>query len=346
MKSSIFKYKEEILLESGKSLSHFHLQYSTHGKMNADKSNVVWVFHALTANSDAEGWWPGLIGDGKLFNAKEHFIICVNIPGSCYGSTGPLDNNPKTKKPYYNDFPLFTIKDIIKTFRVLKDDLGIEKIWLGIGGSLGGMQLLEWAAEYPDDFEYIVPIATAAKSSPWVIALNTSQRMCIEQDATWNNGKNDAAINGMKVARTIALLSYRNYDAYTQTQQGVTIDTEELSIDQRVFKAETYQRYQGEKLAKRFNAYSYYNITKVLDTHDIGRGRGTTEFALSIINSKALVIGISSDLLFPPKEQTFIAKHLKNAQLEIIDSSYGHDGFLLEFEVIHYLISKFLESHK
>lgn len=346
MKTATFKHKKDFLLESGKNIAGFQLRYSTLGKLNADKSNAVWVFHALTANSEAEDWWPGLIGEQKLFNPDEHFVICVNIPGSCYGSTGPLDIDPHTKKPYYTTFPLFTIKDIIRTFRDVKDSLGIQKIWLGIGGSLGGMQLLEWAAEYPDDFEYIVPIATSAKTSPWVIALNTSQRMCIEQDATWNNHTDNAGTEGLKTARTIALLSYRNYDTYTQSQQGATLDTEDLSIDQKVFKAETYQRYQGEKLAKRFNAYSYYNITKVLDTHDIGRGRGTAEFALSIIKSKALVIGISSDLLFPPKEQEFIATHLKKAQLEIIESFYGHDGFLLEFEIIHYLISKFLDSHK
>lgn len=346
MKTSVYRHKKDILLESGVTLPGYHLQYSTLGKLNATKSNVVWVFHALTANSDASCWWPGLIGEEKLFNPKDHFIICVNVPGSAYGSTGPLDVNSKTKKPYYKDFPLFTIKDIIRTFRSLKEDLGFGKIWLGIGGSLGGMQLLEWAAEYPDDFEYIIPIATAAKTSPWVIALNTSQRMCIEQDATWSSGKDDAGIDGLKTARTIALLSYRNYDTYTQNQQGATIDTEDFTIDKRVFKAESYQRYQGDKLAKRFNAYSYYNLTKVLDTHDIGRGRGSAEFALSVINSKALVIGITTDLLFPPKEQEFIGKHLKNAELEIIQSFYGHDGFLLEFEIIHYLISKFLDSHK
>ncbi|MCU7693236.1 homoserine O-acetyltransferase [Haoranjiania flava] len=344
MKPSVYKYKKDFLLECGKTIAGFHLQYATYGKMNADKSNVVWVFHALTANSDAKDWWPGLIGEEKLFNPQEHFIICANIPGSCYGSSGPLDINPKTKKPYYKDFPIFTIKDIVRSFIELKAHLGIDKIWLGIGGSLGGMQLLEWAVENPDDFEHIIPIATSAKASPWVIAMNTSQRMCIEQDPTWNNGKDDAGKNGMKTARTIALLSYRNYETYTQCQQGVTLDTEDLSIDQQVFRAETYQRYQGEKLAKRFNAYSYYNITKILDTHDVGRGRGTVEFALSIIKAKTLVIGISSDLLFPVKEQALIAEHVKDAHLEIIESFYGHDGFLLEFEVIHYIISKFLKS--
>lgn len=344
MKTSVYKYRKDFVLESGKTIAGFHLQYATNGRLNADKSNVVWVFHALTANSDAEDWWPGLIGSGKLFDPDEHFIICDNIPGSCYGSSGPLDVDPKTKNPYYKDFPVFTIKDIVKAFMELKNHLGIEKIWLGIGGSLGGMQLLEWAVESPDDFENIIPIATSAKASPWVIALNTSQRMCIEQDPTWHSGQEDAGKNGMKAARTVALLSYRNYDTYTQTQQGVTLDTEDLTIDQKVFKAETYQRYQGEKLANRFNAYSYYNITKILDTHDVGRGRGTVQFALSIIKAKTLVIGISSDLLFPVKEQALIAEHIKNARLEVIESFYGHDGFLLEFEVIHYIISKFLES--
>lgn len=344
MTTSTFVFDKEFILESGKKIPGYHLKYTTIGTLNKKKSNVVWVFHALTANSNMQDWWSGLIGDGKLFNPKEHFVICANIPGSCYGSIGPLDINPLTQQPYYKDFPFFTIKDIIKTFIDLKNHLGIEKIWTGIGGSLGGMQLLEWAVENPDDFENIIPIATAAKASPWVIAFNTSQRMCIEQDPTWQENNDLAGINGMKIARSIALLSYRNQETYNQSQQGVTMDTDDLSIDQQLFKAETYQRYQAEKMAKRFNAYSYYAITKTLDTHDIGRGRGSVDFALGIIKAKTLVIGISSDLLFPPSEQRTIVEHIKNAKLEIIDSFYGHDGFLLEFEVIHYIIAQFLEK--
>lgn len=344
MHQAIFNYDKEFQLESGEKIPAFHLQYTTYGKLNSAKSNVVWVFHALTANSEPESWWSGLIGEGKFFDLEKYYIVCANIFGSPYGSLFPLDINPNTGKKYYHDFPIFTFRDIVHGFQLLKNYLGIEKIFVGIGGSLGGMQLLEWAIEQPHVFENIIPLCSAAKTSPWAIALNASQRMSIEADATWKEKRDDAGINGLKVARSIALLSYRDHHAYNATQQGVTEDTKDLPINKKIYRADTYQRYQGEKLAKRFNAFSYYFITHTLDSHNVGRNRISAENALRNITANALIIGISTDILFSVEEQKFMADNIPNAELHIIDSIYGHDGFLLEFAAIEKIITLFLNK--
>jgi homoserine O-acetyltransferase len=339
------RHEGNFLLESGRTLHGFQLAYTTHGRLNAGKSNVVWIFHALTANSNPVEWWPGLVGGNTFFDPAKYFIVCVNMPGSCYGSIGPLDNNPKTNGPYYHDFPFFTTRDMVRTYQYLKKHLGIDKIFIGIGGSMGGQQLLEWAIEEPNLFEYIMPIATNAFHSPWGIAFNSSQRWCIENDITWKNKDVDAGLEGMKTARSIALLSYRHYETYGLSQMGFTTDTEMLGVDKQVSKAESYQHYQGEKLAKRFNAFSYYFLSLAMDKHNIGRNRSSLHAALGNITAKTLVIAISSDILFPPPEQEFLAAHIPNAELEIINSHYGHDGFLLEYEQITELIENFLAKH-
>ncbi|MCU0322351.1 MAG: homoserine O-acetyltransferase [Chitinophagaceae bacterium] len=341
MSYQTFTSKETFVLESGKSLPQLHLAYHTFGELNATKSNVVWVFHALTANSNPVEWWPGIVGDGCIINPQQHFIVCVNMPNSCYGSIGPLDVNPLTNEPYYHNFPLFTTRDMVRAYQLLKENLGIEKIYMGIGGSMGGQQLLEWAIEQPELFEYIVPIATNAQHSPWGIAFNKSQRMCIENDSTWKDKNANAGIQGMKTARSLALISYRHYQAYTETQTGVVDDN--LPVDEQVFKAETYQQYQGQKLANRFNAFSYWFLTKAMDTHNVGRGRKSVIDALKLIQAKALVVSIKTDILFPIQEQEFLVAHIPNAELTIINSHYGHDGFLLEHEKITLLLRSFLK---
>jgi homoserine O-acetyltransferase/O-succinyltransferase len=337
---STFRYQESFTLTSGETLPGFHLGYTTLGKLNADKSNAVWVFHALTANSDPSEWWAGLVGEGKLFDPASHFIVCVNMPGSCYGSIHPLDVNPATGNCYYHDFPLFTPRDMIRAYQYLKNYLEIESIYVGLGGSMGGQQLLEWAIEEPALFKNIIPIATNAFHSPWAIAFNASQRFCIEADVTWKNKNETAGTEGMKVARSIALLSYRNYDTYLQYQSEE--DTKKITE----FKSESYQRYQGKKLADRFNAFSYYTLSKSMDAHNTGRERGSVKNALSLINAATLVISISSDILFPVSEQQFLADHINGASIIVIDSTFGHDGFLLEFEQIETAIKSFLEADK
>lgn len=334
----IYEYKSSFELESGITLPGFHLGYTTYGRLNAKKDNVAWIFHALTANSKVDEWWPGLVGEGKLFDPQEYFIICANMPGSCYGSLGPLDIDPNTGDPYYHDFPFFTPRDMIRAYQFLRKDLGVDKIKIGIGGSMGGQQCLEWAIEEPELFEYIIPLATNAFHSAWGIAFNASQRMCIEATESWKSKQPDAGIEGMKVARGIALISYRHYDTYLASQ------SEDHNGHLENFKPESYQRYQGEKLAKRFNAFSYYFLSKGMDAHNVGRGRESTEKALSKIKAKALIIGITTDILFPLNEQKFLAENIPGAKFKSIISLYGHDGFLLEYEQIQKLITNFLKE--
>jgi homoserine O-acetyltransferase len=335
--TEIFYHTEPFTLESGIRLPQFHLAYTTLGTLNETKDNVIWIFHALTANSDAREWWPGLTGEGKLLDPADSFIICVNMPGSCYGSIGPLDTDPETGEPYYHDFPFFTPRDMIRSYQFLKDHLGIRKIKLGIGGSMGGQQLIEWVIEEPDLFENIVPLATNAVHSPWGIGFNAAQRLAIEADETWKQKDPRAGLNGMKAARSLALLSYRNYQAYQLTQSE--------NSDDRItdFKSESYQRYQGEKLARRFNAFSYYFLSKGMDAHHTGRNRDGTVNALQQIKAATLVISISSDILFPPAEQQFLAAQIPGALFRSIESVYGHDGFLLEFESIGNAIRELLK---
>ena len=346
MEPNRFEYKHPFILESGAVLPHYHLAYTTLGKLNAAKNNVVWVFHALTANSNPAEWWPGLVGEGAFFDPERFFIVCVNMPGSCYGSMGALDENSETGKPYYHHFPQFTTRDMIRTYMPLREHLGIKKIHIGIGGSMGGQQLLEWAIEEPALFEHIVPIATNAQHSAWGMAFNASQRWCIENDCTWKKNTRDAGQEGMKIARSIALLSYRHYETYATTQAGFTADTEMLPVDKQVSKAESYQHYQGEKLAKRFSAYSYYFLTRVMDKHNVDRGRTSIQAALHAIQAKTLIIGISTDFLFPPTEQELLAAYISNAQLSVINSNYGHDGFLLEYETLSHLLEEFIKKEK
>lgn len=338
MSLQIFSYNKAFHLESGAMLNEYHLAYTTLGELNETKDNVVWIFHALTANSDAAEWWPGLVGNGKLFDPATYFIICVNMPGSAYGSTGPLQIDSLTGEPYHHHFPWFTPRDMIRAYEPLRKQLGIEKIFLGIGGSMGGQQLLEWAIEEPQLFDHIVPIATNAFHSAWGIAFNASQRLAIEADATWKNNREDAGSAGLIAARSIALLSYRHYDAYGISQ------IEESNDELENFKSESYQRYQGEKLVKRFNAFSYFFLSKGMDSHNVGRKRLSIELALKEITARTLVIGISNDILFPISEQQFLANIITGAHFKSIESFYGHDGFLLEYDQITKAIHSFLQQ--
>ncbi len=334
-----FQYAGEYKLESGEILPGFTLAYHTYGKLNSAKDNVIWICHALTANSDAENWWPGLIGKGKLFDPSDYFIICANIPGSCYGSTGPLSIDIGTDRPFYHNFPLLTVLDIVGALDIMRKKLGIKKIHAVMGGSLGGQQALEWSIINPGLIKNLVMVASNAKSSPWGIAFRESQRMAIEADPTWKEYIPEAGIEGMKVARSIALLSYRNYQTYLKSQ------SEENNNKVDKFKASSYQRYQGEKLAKRsFNAYSYWTLSKAMDSHNVARGRGGMKKALSLIKAKVLTIGISSDILFPPPESKFIAEKVKDGRYEEIDSLYGHDGFLIEVPQLTKIIKPFLSK--
>ncbi|HNU42172.1 MAG: homoserine O-acetyltransferase [Bacteroidetes bacterium OLB12] len=334
----IFHFASEFQLETGGKLPAFQLKYTTLGQLNKDRSNVVWICHALTGSSDFTDWWKELFTEDTPFDPREYFIICANTLGGCYGSTGPLSINPVTGKPYYHSFPEITNRDVVRSFDLLRKHLGIESVHTLLGGSLGGQQVLEWAILQPHVFERIIPIATNAFHSPWGIAINEAQRMAIAADASWKEDDARAGVEGMKTARAIGMISFRTYDTFQQTQSEKTDDKTDD------FRAASYQRYQGLKLANRFNAFTYWLLTKMMDGHNVGRGKESIEAALATIKAKTWVIGIDTDLLFPIREQEFLARQIPGARLDAITSLHGHDGFLVEFDQFKQSVRKFLRT--
>lgn len=333
-----FHYNQPFELESGKTLPGFQLRYTTLGRLNATRTNIVWVCHALTGSSDFTSWWNTLFTGDSPFDPEHHFIICANMLGGCYGSTGPLSINLATGKPFYHGFPTLTNRDVVKSFDLLRQHLEIAHVHTLIGASLGGQQALEWAIDKPGVFEHFIAIATNAFHSPWGIAFNEAQRLAIEADATWQEDDARAGLNGLKAARAMGMLSYRHYTGFAQSQSEKSTNV----LDD--FRAATYQRYQGEKLAKRFNAFTYWLLSKMMDSHHIGRGKESVEEALRTIKAKTFVIGIDSDILFPPEEQAFLANHIAGAQFKTLSSAYGHDGFLVEYPTFKQLIKEFYQS--
>lgn len=333
------KLKQPFQLECGEVLPEIDIAYATYGTLNVHKDNVVWICHALTANADAADWWSGLVGEGKLFDTRKYFIVCANMLGSCYGATNANSINPLTGKRYGKDFPLITVRDVVNSHRLLQQYLGIHRIRIGAGGSMGGQQLLEWSIIDKFLFDQIVVLAVGAQLTPWSRGWNAAQRMALEADPTLYEDNAGAGEKGLEAARAIGMICYRTYDAYNQLQAD-----DDQALDN--YKIESYLRYQGVKLRKRFTPLSYLSVTRTMDSHNVGRNRGGVEKALNSIQTAVLVIGISSDLLFPIEEQTFLATHIPNATLAIIDSDFGHDGFLIENEVITNLVSRFMKKRK
>lgn len=333
------KIQEKFVMENGNVLPELTIAYHTYGKLNEAKDNVAWVCHALTANSDVFDWWPGVVGENCVINPEEHFIICANILGSCYGSSGPLTIDAATQKPYYSNFPLVSIRDMVNANILLRKKLGIEKIKLLMGGSMGGYQVLEWCLMEPTVIQNSFVITTSAAESAWGIAIHTAQRLAIEADATWKNNAANAGANGLKAARAIGMLTYRNYKIFSLKQS----DPDFSKTDN--YKASSYILHQGNKLAERFNAQSYWLLTKSMDSHNIARGRyPKLEEALSNIKQPMLIIGIDSDILCPLVEQQFLASHIPNSSLHVISSEYGHDGFLVEADTISRHLLQWMEE--
>jgi homoserine O-acetyltransferase/O-succinyltransferase len=335
-----YLHNQSFVLESGAILPSLEVAYHSYGHLNAEGSNVIWVFHALTASSDVADWWSGLFGDQKLLDPTKYFIVCANVLGSCYGTTGPESIDPKTGQIYGPHFPMFTIRDIVQAHQILAAHLQIQHIHIGIGGSMGGQQLLQWAVIEPWRFGHLVCLATNAQHSPWGIAFNEAQRMALLADSSYYQPNEGAGKTGLKAARAVALMSYRHYDAFAEKQ------SEDSSEVPQAYRAATYQQYQGQKLAQRFSAYSYLRLSQAMDSHHIGYGFENTSEALYTLTMPVLILGIDSDILFPFSEQLFLSQHLKNGQLEIIQSNYGHDGFLVETEQLQQCISFFMYNHK
>lgn len=322
-------------LSDGTILPEVNIAYTTYGELNAEKNNVIWVCHALTGDTQVHDWWSGLFGENRLLDPSKYFIVCANALGSSYGSTNPW--SPETPEHLKgSNFPLITIADVVKGHRLLAGELGINKIHLLIGPSLGGQQALQWAVEEPSRIVHLCVIAANAFHSPWGIAFNESQRLAIQADETFRANDPDGGKFGLKAARSIALLSYRTKAAYDATQK------ESCHHKKDGFFAASYQCYQGDKLVKRFCPYSYYSLTKTMDSHNVGRGFSSVTSALAQVSAKTLVISVDSDILFPIAEQQFIADNIPSAKHEVFDSNYGHDGFLVEFEKVNSSIKNWL----
>lgn len=334
-----YSHDKPFRLESGVELPRLEIAYNTYGTMNPARSNVVWVCHALTANSDVADWWPHTVETGCFLDPAKWFVVCANILGSHYGTTGPLSVNPATGAPYYGDFPDFTIRDMVAVHRVLADALGIGRIHALVGSSVGGFQAVEWAVDEPERFDKLVLIATAPVATPWAIAIDETQRMAIEADPTYGERRPDAAMAGLAAARAIGLLTYRGGEGYNLTQR----ETEPGKLLPRAaHRPCSYQQYQGLKLCRRYNAYSYVKILDAFDTHDVGRSRGGLEKALSRISAQTMTVGITTDMIFPPAEMRRLAAAIPGAAYEELASDFGHDGFLVEHQRLNDILTKFL----
>jgi len=318
-------------LESGQILLGAGLYYEILGEIS-DNKEVVWVCHAFTGSATVKEWWPSLfLENGGFIDLNKHVVICANMLGSCYGSTGPGSVNPKNETTYGDDFPELTNRDTVKAFIDLRKQLQISQIDYLIGGSLGGQQALEWSISEPEIIRNQIIVASNAKHSAWGIAYNELQRQALK---IARNGTKEERQNSLSLARSIAMLSYRSYLDFEKNQSGKN--------DHDEWKIASYLKYQGKKFIGRFSIDSYNILSKMMDDHDISKNRsGDLQIVLSSITVNTLCIGFDTDNLFPIEEQKIISQHIPNAKLEIIKSPKGHDAFLIEGNKI----SKFIKKH-
>lgn len=328
------------ITEQGSSVPELSLSYKTWGELSENRDNAVLICHALTGSSDADEWFEGLFRQNGFLRQGKYFVICINVPGSCYGSTGPVSINPETGNRWMSDFPVFSIRDLVKAQQLVLDDLGIREVQIAIGGSMGGMQALEFVL-MDERIKTAAVLATGARHESWAIGISEAQRHAIYADKNWNNGDYDILkppSRGLAAARMMGMITYRTHPQYVNRFDRETRDDD-------LFQVSSYLKYQGEKLARRFDALSYIRLTQSMDTHDVGRGRGGIQNALSGCTKPVLVVGINSDLLYPVSEQKKLAESLPLGQYREIDSDYGHDAFLIEFETLNSILLEFKEQH-
>jgi len=342
--TQIYQLPHPFRLESGQYLTGVQVAYRTWGRLNARRDNGVLVCHALTGWADVDLWWEPMLGPGKAFDTDRDFIVCSNILGSCYGTTGPISLNPETEKPYAASFPTITVRDMVNLQAALVEALGIETLQLVVGGSLGGMQVLEWAMLYADRIKAIAPMAVSGRHSAWCIGLSEAQRQAIYADPNWQDGNYDPQhppARGLAVARMMAMSTYRSWTSFTDRFGRQTSEEERESP----FAIASYLRYQGQKLVERFDANTYIALTHAMDSHDVGRDRpGGYEAVLHSIRKPALIVAIDSDILYPPTEQQELATLMPNAQLVWLRSHHGHDAFLINMDELNQLVIDFRQA--
>ena len=325
MEKKVFVSDEPFTVEGGQVLNRLEVGYVCSKGGYDGRRKVIWLCHAVTASADPREWWGTITGPGLLFDTEKYFVICANSLGSCFGSSGPATINPDTGKTYFFDFPKVTVRDSINAFARLAEHLGIKKIDLLVGASMGGFFAQEFAIMYPDLISRAVFMATTPRVTPWLTALEETQRMALEADPTFRLRRDlKGGMVGLKCARGIAIISYR-------CEEGYNIKQEEESPDV-VFadRAASYQRYQGNKFVRDFDAYSYWYLTYIVDSINVGRGRGGVPKALKMVKCPSTVVCFSTDILFPPADMEPMAKML-GADFHVIETHFGHDGFLIEF---------------
>jgi len=347
--TQVYELPAPFELASGEALVGAQVAYRTWGQLNDQRDNAVLVCHALTGWADADLWWEPLLGPGRALDPDRDFIICSNILGSCYGTTGPTSTNPVTGVPYGPNFPAISVRDMVKLQAILLDALGVGTLALVIGGSLGGMQVLEWAVTYPERVRAIAPMACSGRHSAWCIGLGEAQRQAIYADPNWCEGfypPDRPPARGLAVARMMAMSTYRSWTSFeTRFGRQVQPDSDETRDDATLdanFAIVNYLRHHGQKLVERFDASTYVALTQAMDRHDVGRGRsGGYPEALRSIQQPALVVGIDSDILYPPHEQQEIAALMSHAHLEWLSSNHGHDAFLINTQRLNRLVLEF-----
>ncbi|MFH1378816.1 MAG: homoserine O-acetyltransferase [bacterium] len=364
VKTQSFTFAEiphEFVLENGKKLGPITVAYETYGTLNKAKSNAILIVHALSGDAHAagkndhkdekSGWWDSMIGPGKSFDTNTYFIICSNIIGGCKGTTGPSSINPKTKKPYGLSFPIITIADMVRVQKKLIDHLGIQKLLAVAGGSMGGMQVLDWAIHYPDMVKSAVVIASTAHLSPQALAFDEVGRHAIASDPTWQQGNyygGEVPAIGLSFARMIGHITYLSEESMTEKFGREKMTYEDGKDFTQHYAVGSYLRYKGDSFVKRFDANSYLYITRAMDDYDLIRKHGSLHDAFKNVKSKFLVISFTSDWLFPSSHSKEIVKALVRNKKDVsyceVESSYGHDAFLLEFEQITKLISSFIRG--
>jgi len=348
----------ELELESGEKFGPITLAYETYGKLNIEKSNAILIHHALTGDAHAAGfhpgdkdpgWWDNMIGPGKAFDTEHYFIICSNVLGGCKGSTGPASINPVTGRPYGLQFPVITIKDMVNAQRHLIDYLGIDKLLAVVGGSMGGMQALQWVVSYPDRVQSAIPVATTANHSPQQIAFNEVGRQAIMADPNWNEGDyygKDLPAKGLSVARMVGHITYMSDVSMSEKFGRKFKNTKQPFKFSPEFEVEGYLQYRGDNFIKRFDPNSYLYITKAIDYFDLSNGTGLRE-VFKGITAPFLIIAFKSDWLYPAYQSQEIARACKLAGIDAIycelNSNYGHDAFLVEVDEQAHLIKYFLK---
>jgi homoserine O-acetyltransferase len=324
-------------LESGETLGEVTVAYRTWGRLDADGGNAVLVCHALTGSADVDEWWSPLLGRGRALDPDRDFVVCSNVLGGCYGTTGPTSPRPDGGRRWGGTFPRISVRDMVRAQAALLDSLGVRRLRLVVGGSLGGMQVLEWALLFPDRVEAIAPIAVSARHSAWCVALSEAQRQAIFADPRWRGGHypaNDPPEAGLAAARMIAMCSYRSRQSLEDRFSRDVAETGE-------FQVEGWLHHHGRALVDRFDANTYVALTRAMDTHDVGRGRGGWRSALGNVRVPALVVSIDTDVLYPPVEQEEIASTLPRGELARLASPHGHDAFLVEGEATSDLVAEF-----